>query len=319
MKKWFAFLVLIAFSLLFAESANVPKEKGIDWIEVFIGWTFLIGLFLMFPITVYTWLKEDIDDGSDHDPKPEPISENVADRNLKSIEILERIENMLTPFESEEGEQKITITNGKQARFVKKGLDFINLKLQPTDEEIIKRVQEFTDVYENRTERHFAGSKWVIIFAVGFLVFMFYNGSGVKILLNSIFWVQIVGIIFYYLASKAPIYGIEKRMKLFGGYGGNISRVFGALFLGQSTKYYVKKGHGPWERDYQTEGEMGLIWIAAIAFAALMIGALITVFAVFNFVINYSTSYLRPFDKLENWYEKNFTTPSVLIPEEAQV
>jgi hypothetical protein len=83
------------------------------------------------------------------------------------------MENRLTDItEPEDDQQYYTITNGRQARFVKRGLDYINTRLTPNDEDVISQVAGFEELYKNRVERKYTGSNLLLGCALGLLVFM---------------------------------------------------------------------------------------------------------------------------------------------------
>lgn len=285
-------------------SKDTPKEsKGIDWFELIIIVGYLGGVFILLPIVVYTNQKEKLFNSDSDDQSQIMFIERLseAERNQKALEILEKIESKLTSFKGEDGSELITITKGSQAKFMKFGLDYINKRLKPADAAIIERVKEFTDVYNDRTRRAFTGSNWVIGcgIAVGIL---FYMTGGISVFL----FIHFLGLVFYFLSSRTTFYGIEKRMSHFGNGKGFISGLMAGLFLGNGVKYYVKEGNGPWKRDWETEGQMALMGLVLLLIAAMILGIFAAFLGVLNFIINYSTSFLHPFQSEEKWYEKNF-------------
>ena len=127
--------------------------------------------------------------------------------------MLEEIDNRLTHYE-EDGKDMVTITKGSQARFSRKGLAYIRNELVPANPDIITRANELIGVYQNRSERIFTGSKWIIGFAIGFGVFIAYIAG-----LNSFIFIHALGIVFYVLSSRTPIYILEKRMNRINNIG----------------------------------------------------------------------------------------------------
>lgn len=307
MKKKSIFTLVFIFTCMVSFAAEEPEKAasggGIDWVQVIFAGSYLVAVFLLLPIVVYTNLKEGVfvpGEGDDEKIKPiQGLSE--AERNERSREILEEIEQKLTPYENEEGEELITITKASQARFMKHGLDYINKRLAPADPVIIDRVHEFIEVYQDRAARVFTGSKWVLGCAVGVGVFVILVAGFTSFLI-----MHALGILFYYLSSRTTMYGLEKRMQYFGKGSGAISRIMSALFIGDGTKYYVRRGGGPWERDWETEGQMALISMVILFFAALILGFFAALLGVINFLMNYSRSYVLPFGSPDDWYERNF-------------
>ena len=79
-----------------------------------------------------------------------------------------------------------------------------------------------------------------------------------------------------------------------------------ALALGDGTKYYVSTNGGPYQRDWETEGTMGLIGLVFLLVAALFLGFIAAFLGVINFIFNYSNSFILPFKKPTDWYEEKF-------------
>jgi hypothetical protein len=151
-------LMLISCSLLAQDSTQVSSSSGgsTDWFEIIIAAAYLIGIFVLLPIVIYTNQKSKLYKPGEEDEGDFPIRDlDEAKRNERAEEILVEIENRLTQFTDDDGQEMITITKGKQAKFMKNGLDYINKHLKPTDEAIIERLQEFEGIYEVRTKRVF--------------------------------------------------------------------------------------------------------------------------------------------------------------------
>lgn len=279
------------------------KDSGVDWFELIIIVGYLGGVFVLLPIVLYTNAKEKlfVPDSTNQDQISVIQDLTEEQRNQKAMEILERIESKLTVIKGEDGTDWVTITKGSQAKFMKYGLDYINKKLKPTDQNVIDRINEFTNVYNDRTRRAFTGSNW-IIGSSALLAVLFYMTGGISVFL----FIHILGLVFYILSSRTTFYGIEKRMKTFGNGPSFISGMMSGLFLGNGVKYYVKEGSGPWRRDWETEGQMALIGLFLLIVVAIFLGIFAAFLGVLNFIINYSTSFLHPFKTEEKWYQENF-------------
>lgn len=300
----FAFWIILTIPLLAADTKTASGSGGdIDWVQFIFAGSYLVGVFVLLPMVVYTNMKEGLYHPGEEGQVSTGSQENLSEeeRNEIAVEILEKIAEKLTPFKTDEGEDMITITKGSQARFMKFGLDYINKKLQPTDDGIKSRVAEFEEVYEDRAQRAFTGSNWIIGFSIGVGVLMLMTAG-----LTTFIFIHILGLVFYILSSRTTMYGIEKRLKYFGGGGGMLGRILSALFLGNGTKYYVKHGSGPWKRDWETEGQMAIFGLIIMIFVAIVLGFFATFLGVINFFINYSTSFLNPMQNEDKWYQQNF-------------
>lgn len=298
------FPMLFASVLLANETAEVSSSSGgsIDWFQVIISAAYLIGVFILLPIVVYTNHKAKLYNpaGDENNQFAEDLDEET--RNQRAEEILVAIENKLTAFTDENGEEMITITKGKQARFMKNGLDYINKSLKPTDPELRSRADEFAEIYKIRTKRVFTGSKWIIGASIGVGLLMLFTGG-----VSTFIFIHALGITFYILSSRTPMYTLEKRRFKFANLGtGMIGGIMTALAMGDGTKYYVSTNGGPYQRDWETEGSMGLIGLVLLLVAALFLGFTAAFLGVINFIFNYSNSFLLPFNKPADWYIEKF-------------
>ncbi|MEJ2053040.1 MAG: hypothetical protein P8X42_03885 [Calditrichaceae bacterium] len=280
------------------------KEKGggDDIFEYIIAGGYLIGVFVLFPWVVYTNLKEKLSVISEEDlagelPDPD-ISEE--ERNKRAAMVLEEMEKNMTTFQ-EEGRELITITKGSQARFIRKGVQYIRKNLKPTDPDIIARVNELVGVYQDRAQRVFTGSKWIIGCAIGLGVFMVYMTG-----ISTFIFIHFLGVVFYIMSSRTPMYVLEKRMKLLGSFGGAfVGSIFTGLLVGSGTKYYKVYSDGRRERDYESELSGGMIALLIMFVVAMIIGFLAAAMGVVNFLMNYMNNALIP-TKPETWYNKTF-------------
>lgn len=285
--------------------AEKPKrEKSTDWFSLIIAIGYLLGVFVLLPIVIYTNHHERILNSSDHPEKMAVENITEEERNQKAAELLEKVEAKMGRFTSEEdGEEYITVTSGAQSRYTKFGLDYINMHLDPTDEDIKTRVAELTEVYNKRTERKFTGSKYIIGAAIGVVVLM-----GIidwHMLFSFFMLLHVAGLIFYYLSSRTPLYALEKRLKTFGAKNlGIVGGVMAGLFAGFGAKSYVSRNGGAWERDYETEGSNSMVLLLIIVFVALIIAFMVALFGIINFIINYSTSFILPNQNAKKWYGK---------------
>jgi len=280
------------------------REKSTDWFSLIIAIGYILGVFILLPIVIYTNHHEKIFNPEEDNRDPNDlISATEEERNQKASEILEKVEAKMSRYTDEEdGEEYITITSGAQSRYTKFGLDYINKHLDPTDEDIKARVAELTDVYNKRAKRSFTGSKYIIGAAIGLVVLM---GIIDWTMLFSFFMLlHVAGLIFYYLSSRTPVYALEKRMNTFKSKRlGIVGVVMSSLFAGFAVKEYVSVNGGPWQRDYESEGTSAMVLMLIIVFVALIIAFMVAVFGIINFVINYSTSFILPNQNAKKWYE----------------
>ncbi|MBT7091721.1 MAG: hypothetical protein HN936_00650, partial [Bacteroidetes bacterium] len=163
-------------------------------------------------------------------------------------------------------------------------------------------IEELTLVYNERAKRAFTGSKWIIICSAGIGVLFAVTGG-----ITTFLFLHLLGLLFYILSSRTPIYVLEKRMDLFGSWGGGmVSAIFEGLFVGAATKHYNVYSDGRRERDHSSEFLGGMAYFLIGFVIAMFLGVLAAVLGVVNFFLNYSTSYHMPFKSLDSWYTKEF-------------
>lgn len=286
-----------------AAAQKASGSGGVDWFELILLIGYIGGVFVLLPIVVYTNFNEHI-----FSPGDEPDKINIdpgltlEERNSRSVEILERIEEKLTPVKGENDEDLITITKGSQAKFMKKGLDYIRKRLNPNEEQVLARVEEFEQVYHDRAARAFTGSYWIIACSTGVGLLTLFTAG-----INTFLIIHLLGLLFYILSSRTTVYGTEKRLRWIGGINsGLVAGVFASLFAGMGTTFYKRYSDGSREFDGEsTMANMGIV-IMFIFIIAVILGFFAVVLGVVNFILNYSTSFLLPFKKEEQWYKDNF-------------
>lgn len=274
-----------------------------NWFELIVTIGYIGGVFILLPLVIYTTLKERL-----YNPGNSKLKETIeniseAERNKRAMEILEKVETKMDSFVDENGENCFTINKGAQARFMKNALDYINKKLAPTDSTILEMIGEITELYKNRTKRIFTGSYWIVACAAGLAILLTVTAGG----FTTFTLLQIAGVIFYILSSRTPYYAFEKRMDKYGGNSSLISTFMTLLFIGNQSKHYVKRGDGPWERDYESEAGESIIHLIIMFVVAVLLGFLVAFLGIISFLSNFVTSLVLPFKKEEQWYIKNFS------------
>lgn len=269
---------------------------GIDWFEMALLFGYVVGVFILLPITLYTNLREG--DIADREDRGEASGKTLEERDALARQLLGTLEAKLGTTQDEEGGTVKTITSGRQSRLVKRTLDYINHNLTPLQSGTEEQVQAMTEMYEDRSQRYFSGSKWIIGAAVAVAVLMVMTGG-----VNTFIFIHALGLVFYILSSRVPAYRLEKIAAR--GHGGNLlSSILNGLFLGDSVRYYLKDSSGHKTRDWESEGQAAMIRMFLMAVAALFLGLMAALLGIVNFVLNYSTSFLLPFPSEEQWFAR---------------
>ncbi len=265
------------------------------------------GVLILLPIVVYTNNNEKKTAEGIYPAESSLRGQNLSEeeRNRRSKEILEKAYEQLSETINDNGEASKAITKGSQARFFKFALDYISKHLNPTNESVKSELELYRQSYKIRTERIFTGSKWIIISAVAVGILIVLSAGSVTSMLPFLI-LHTLGIVFYILASRTPMYTLEKRMKFFEKAPGFLSSIMTNLLAGDGTKYYVKEGSGPWKRDYESEGWVAIMRLALLVIIMLFLGFFAAFVGVINFILNYGTSFLHPWMTEEKWYNTSF-------------
>jgi hypothetical protein len=296
----FIFDTSILLAIDISDTASIAKKEELSGDQIFsyiIGYSYLIGVFIMLPWITYTNFYERLniinkEDFKNSNDISEQESNDIANR------ILIEINNKLTPIDN----GNLTITKGSQARFIKTSIDYIKSKLYITDETIINELNSIIELYQNRTKRLFSGSKWLIGAAVGILLLFAYMGAYT----TSFFYIHLLGTIFYILSCRVPLYIVENRL---GSFKGNfLGKLLGGFLLGAATtKMYNVYSDGSRSRDHGSELGFSGAALIIVLIVSFIIGFMIALMGIVNFALNYSSNAYLP-TKLDTWYERNFAT-----------
>lgn len=308
----FFFLLLLCLFISLSLFANDAKKastgSGVDWVELLIIIGYIGGVLILLPIVLYTNKNEKKAAEGSNTMAQFTMAQSLSEeeRNKRAAEILDAAYNQLTEAVNEDGEKVKSISKGSQARYFKFAFDYIDKHLQPTDESVKEELTLYRGSYKIRTQRIFTGSKWIIISAVGVGLLMIFSAGSITSILPFLI-LHSLGIVFYILASRTPMYTLEKRMQLLDKFPNFLSSLMTNLLAGDGTKHYVKEGSGPWKRDHEAEGWSVIIRLVILIIIMLFLGFFAAFVGVINFVLNYSTSFLHPWMTEEKWYDKNFS------------
>lgn len=182
--------------------------------------------------------------------------------------------------QTENGEE---LRKPKKMKQIKSSAMYIDqaIALQPTEQDIIDRINELTEVINSNEKRYFDGSKplvWLGII-VGIL-FGFIMGWGTAAL-------TLISTGCYILASRTPAFLVEKRANRGGGniHNGMIAGIFGMIAGAQTIRTITtySDGHKEYSDDHSQH------WIAWILGLCLLvaIAAFMALWALVNYLRNY--------------------------------
>lgn len=155
------------------------------------------------------------------------------------------------------------------------------IALRPTDQEVIDRINELTDVINSNEKRYFDGSKALVWLGVIVGILLgFVMGPGVSIL-------TLISTGCYILASRTPAFLVEKRANRGGGniHNGMIAGIFGMIAGAQTVRTITTYSDG--HKEYEDDNSQH--WIAWILGLCLLvaIALFMALWAIINYLRNY--------------------------------
>jgi hypothetical protein len=278
-----------------------------DLLELLMVVGYLAGVFVLLPLVVLTNIAERTVPRA---PVAEGITpgEDFTDDDMQARDMMDSLANELPDAEDEDGSTYKTITSGSQVRKARNVLVEISKNLHLTNAGVLGQFDALRELYQVRSRRVYTGSFWVLACAAIMLVLFYFSGPGG---IQTFMVIHLLGMIFYTLASRTPIYLLEKRTSRLsaGGFMGAI--IGGVLFSNTSTRYYNVYSDGHKERNYEHEAGSTIFGFILLAVLVIFCGFLIGVFGVISFIMNYSTSIQLPF-KLK--LKKKDVTPEPALP-----
>jgi hypothetical protein len=266
------------------------KEFGFfDLLELLMVVGYTIGVFVLLPLVILTNIAERTVPQA---PVAEGITpgEEFTDDDTQARDMMDQLADELPDAENEDGTTYKTITSGSQARKARNVLVEIGKNLHLTNTGVLEQFDALRELYQVRSRRVYTGSFWVLACAAAILVLFYYSGPGG---IDAFMVIHLLGMIFYTLASRAPVYLLEKRSHRLST-GGLMGAVIGGVLF-SSTRYYNVYSDGHKERNYEQEAGNTLFGFLLMAVFVIFCGFLIGVFGVISFIMNYSTSIQLPF------------------------
>ena len=163
------------------------------------------------------------------------------------------------------------------------------IEVGPTDPDIVHRINELGEVLNSNASRKFAGSKALMLVAAGLAVFVAFTTKGSDeswlIALLNVYYIWF-GILFYFFASRAPLFLIDKRNRRIGNM--NISSglvgFFVGLFFGAPTYDTITKyRNGSSSRSTS----LNLIGLILMIVGLMILGSAILFFGILNYLRNF--------------------------------
>ncbi|ASB48502.1 hypothetical protein [Alkalitalea saponilacus] len=231
------------------------------------------------------------------------------EHNIRAEIILSKIFARLAEIKDEDDEENnfYTIVRGRDAKFIKRGLDYINTRLNIDDPDIVRQFNYMKNLYNEKLKRSFTGSWWIIIAA--FVVAGMMEAYADYPYIMPIY---IAGIVLYFFASKVPLFLEEKRYHKFGR-GNLLSRIAGFLFSdiggsldrARNSSYGIRSDSQRHKEDVAAYGDA--VSLVFNIFVLLFIASFVVVFAVWKFFYNFWSRNLLSLSTLDQWYEKNIS------------
>ncbi len=161
--------------------------------------------------------------------------------------------------------------------------------LLPTDDFVVKRLNEMGEVVNLNSKRSFSGSKSLIIVSLILTVFMYYssktdNSSFLGEMLRL--WWLWGSIIFYIVASYAPQFLIDKRLRRLGSsnFSSGLVGFFTGMFIGAPTFSYITKYS---DGSSSRSTTFNLIGLFLMLVGLMLLGMFIIFFGLLNYLRNF--------------------------------
>jgi hypothetical protein len=215
--------------------------------------------------------------------------ESTAEENELSMNYLEDIFDHWTTVDSTNGEP--LKAPARKAHLNKSLKDLQKVKdMAPTDPDVVDRINELGDVLNSNAKRRFAGSKMLVGLSLLVTVIMYFflktDDNTVFQVIMDLWWLW-ASTIFYIIASFAPQFLIDKRLRKMGS--GNFSSglvgFFAGIFFAAPAYTTVTK-----YTDGTSSTDTGFNFFGLII---MIIGLLVLAFGIVFFgLLNYLRNYV---------------------------
>lgn len=210
--------------------------------------------------------------------KPEQMSEEEYNKAISILE--EAFEKWSVVEHDENGGEIRKPTKMKQITASALLIDQV-IAMQPTEEDIIERLNDLIGVINSNEKRYFDGSKALIWVGgiVGILLWF--------IMAPSVGIMTLIATGIYIIASRTPAFHIEKRAKRGGGniHNGLIAGIFAMIAGAQTVRTITTYSDGHKEVD-DDNSQHWIAWILAIILF-IAIAVFMFVWAFINYIRNY--------------------------------
>lgn len=217
-------------------------------------------------------------------------------RNALAWDILSKLEEALPSATLEDGSAAIEIKSGKDARRIKRTVEYVVKRIQPTDPELLDALESKVDYHNHMMTRYFDGSTMVHILA----------------------WiVPPVGLLYHYCA-KRPVYLLQHDDEKDSSFWSSIISDTWGTKTTSNTKYTNYYTDGSKERDYGREvsetvftGILGFILKIVMSLFWMTLGvALAPISSFIKFFKNYGGNLLSPFKDQDKWFAEEYLAQS---------
>jgi hypothetical protein len=241
-----------------------------------------------------------------------------AERNDLALSVLQDMQERLPQTEDENGETRYNIFTGKDAILVKRTIEYLINKIQPTDSGIVECIESYASYYKRQMSRGFVGARTVLVLMIVFAALITVSatsiGAGIAILA-----VLGIYIAFYYYSAKRPFYLLEKDAR--------IGKQFDSSLISQTIKsIWAPNPYKTIHHDEQVDGRTGEVLerkrnygrelgdeatsfgvniILSVIVSVIAVG-LTPIYTIYYFCSNYWGNCLSPFKNTDKWIEEQY-------------
>jgi hypothetical protein len=221
--------------------------------------------------------------------KPETASEEENKKAFACLEDAYYSWKVISEKDEEEMRSPMSVAQIRKSR----DLHAEALKIMPTDQPVVDRLNELAGVVNVQEKRSFSGSWKLIIVAIIATVITYFMtrtyDSGFWHWLRSFWWMPL-GIVLYYFASMAPQFLQSKRARWFKGKNVHnvlIGTILGLFLATPATETWVTTWSDG-SKSKSDEINPFFIFMLILTFIVILfLGFLTIIFAGINFLRNY--------------------------------
>ena len=239
------------------------------------------------------------------------------ERDDVALSLFNQMQEHLPSFEHEDGSIRYMIRKGKDALRVKRTIEFMAQKIQPTDEGLIESMKGYAEYYQGQLNRMFVGARTIMFLMIAFASLLIFTQDQPVVAITLGIWCALY-ITFYFLSAKRPVYLLEidnEKGKEFDS--SLISQTIKSLWGPDKykTQHYDvhvdSSGYASSNRNYGREmGDslMGFVFkIIFTVIVSVIAVAFTPIYSIYYFCSNYWGNAINPLTNNDKWVKSQYS------------